>query len=273
MRRLSFEDTLLRIQSDIEAGNIRRPEPDNFTCEVCNDSGMLSIAYCDLKSRRPQFPKRISEPCQCREERDRQRIREAVRRATGIPPRFTAASFANFSQREDVDLDGAYSLVDAGNACRTWAEGEGEPWLILWGGVGVGKSHLAAAALNDMIDRMAVHRPLWLNLPDWLDSLKADDFAYYQDRTLAAHEADALVIDDLGAEYHRNRKRDDSSWSEEQIYRLVNHRYDRRLPTLFTTNGDPAKMSTRIADRMLDAGTELTKVVKIQAPSYRRRQR
>ena len=51
-----------------------------------------------------------------------------------------------------------------------------------------------------------------------------------------------LMIDDLGAAKP-------SEWTEEINFRLINHRYENQLPTIFTSNVLPKELSDRVCDR------------------------
>ena len=55
-----------------------------------------------------------------------------------------------------------------------------------------------------------------------------------------------LLLDDLGAE-----KR--SEWTDEQLYRLLNYRYNEGLPTVVASNVTLDKLEPRIASRLQDA--------------------
>ena len=52
-----------------------------------------------------------------------------------------------------------------------------------------------------------------------------------------------LVLDDLGAAK-------DSEWTEEQNYRLINHRYENVMPTLITSNLAPKDLAAGLGDRV-----------------------
>ena len=126
------------------------------------------------------------------------------------------------------NLEGAFRLA------RQWAEGP-EGWLVLQGGPGCGKTHLAAAIANDRI--AAGDSVCFATVPDLLDELRAgyapeagessaQIFRRLQDVTL-------LVLDDLGAHHS-------SPWAEEKLYQLLNHRYLGRMATVVTRNSEPA---------------------------------
>ncbi len=63
--------------------------------------------------------------------------------------------------------------------------------------------------------------------------------------------AQLLIVDDLGA-------MKSSEWTEEVYFRLVNYRYERLLPTLFTSNLLPASLAAVLGDRVSSRLTEMT---------------
>jgi DNA replication protein DnaC len=71
-----------------------------------------------------------------------------------------------------------------------------------------------------------------------------------------------LILDDLGEESQ-------TSWAEEKLFQLFNHRYNHRLPTVVTTNRLPEKIDQRIWSRINDRS--LVVAVEVGAPDYRLR--
>ena len=61
-----------------------------------------------------------------------------------------------------------------------------------------------------------------------------------------ARRCPVLLLDDLGSE-----KR--SPWTDEQLYRLLNHRYNEGLPTVVASNVLLDELEPRIASRMRDS--------------------
>jgi DNA replication protein DnaC len=70
-----------------------------------------------------------------------------------------------------------------------------------------------------------------------------------------------LVLDDLGTESA-------TSWAQEKLYQIFNHRYNAQLPTVITTNHELEDIPLRLRSRIVDPS--LTKIVSIKAPDYRR---
>lgn len=123
-------------------------------------------------------------------------------------------------------------------------------WLLLIGTNGCGKTHLAAAAANVLLEHDRT--VLFSTVPDLLDHLRAayaptSEVTYDSLYTLM-REVDILVLDDLGA--HQT-----TPWAEEKLFQLMNHRYVCRASTIITTNHIRLSgINERIRSRLLDAG-------------------
>ena len=136
-------------------------------------------------------------------------------------------------------------------------------WLVLKGGYGCGKTHLAAAIANQ---RLAMGHPvLFVSTPDLLDHLRAtyspSSDTTYDDRFEQVRNAPMLILDDLGTQSN-------TEWAQEKLYQIFNHRYNTRLPTIVTTNQELESIEIRIRSRMVDPG--LVQVVHVAAPDFRR---
>ena len=152
---------------------------------------------------------------------------------------------------------------------RDFATGRlGCKFLLLSGPFGVGKTHLAAAVINHRMNEPQLERGKFAAIPEMLQAFRAgfrDNT--YQDLFDRVRNSPLLVLDDLGAEYHRGD--DAMSWASEQIYLIVNHRYSHRLPTVVTTNVSTKRIEGRILDRLMHTAGGFGKVVVMEGPSYR----
>jgi DNA replication protein DnaC len=134
-------------------------------------------------------------------------------------------------------------------------------WLLLMGGYGCGKTHLAAAIANFAVD-LGVPT-LFLTVPDLLDWLR---FSYdspeatFEQRFDEIRNIALLVLDDLGTQ-------NATPWAQEKLYQIINHRYAAKLPMVVTTNLDMDDIDGRIRSRLQDP--ELVTKVGIIAPDYR----
>jgi len=175
---------------------------------------------------------------------------------------------------DNFEHDGNQSLTAALRAALAFTETP-DGWLVLSGGVGCGKTHLASAIKNER-DEQGL-QTLFKTAPDLLDYLRAtyapDSNVTYDRGFDAIRNAEVLILDDYGA--HSS-----TPWAEEKLFQLLNYRFNARLPTVITTNQPldrvaPAAASApnqelRILSRLLDPG--LSRVCHIDAPPYKRPQ-
>ncbi len=205
--------------------------------------------------------------CGCDELRRRVELLEAA----GIPDRYRHCTLDGFDDRwnpEDPSLGGAkkavqefvdlYPGVDKG--------------LLLMGGVGTGKTHLAAAALAALIQdkgargRFADFTSLVLEIQMTFD-VPGGSRGLMQ--PLVA--ADLLVLDELGAGKS-------SPWVMDLLYYLVNTRYLEGRVTIFTTNysdfpkrTDEESLTDRVSARIRSRLFEMCRRVELRGIDYRER--
>lgn len=141
--------------------------------------------------------------------------------------------------------------------------------LLILGPTGVGKTHLAFGAIRDLAARGVAVKWLALTAPDLYARLRPRDGVDGEGEFQAIASAELLLLDDLGAAKA-------SEWTEEVNYRLVNHRYDRALPMLLTSNlpavakdGKP-DLRTVLGERVMSRLTEMCQYVTLRGPDRRR---
>jgi len=144
---------------------------------------------------------------------------------------------------------------------RAFAEAP-DGWLVLCGASGCGKTHIAAAIVNRLIERGEA--ALFVVVPDLLDHLRA---AYQPDAEVRydalferVRNAPVLVLDDLGTQAP-------TPWAQEKLFQIVNHRFNARLPTVVTTNLLPEQMDERLRTRLTDAGLARVYALETRRPT------
>ncbi|NLF00125.1 MAG: ATP-binding protein, partial [Anaerolineales bacterium] len=208
----------------------------------------------------PDFGKLI--PCACRMAQLAERRVAALRSVSDMD------SLARMTF--DTFLPEGHGLPPEKQANLRWAYDEAREfaahprgWLVLKGGFGCGKTHLAAAIANTCIERgQAV---LFKTVPDLLDHLRAtfapSSQSGYDETFEQVRTAQVLILDDLGTE-------SSTPWAQEKLFQIFNYRYNARLPTVITTNRELEEIALRLQSRLADP--DLTQIVSITAPDFRR---
>jgi len=226
-------------------------------CPVCKGAGYLVK---DVPPGHPDFGKLY--PCQCKvEELTAKRPMDLWDLSQlGELARMTFESF----RPEGVGLNAEKreNLRRAYERAKQFAQGA-TGWLILKGGYGCGKTHLAAAIANH---RIANGQPvLFVVTPDLLDHLRAAfapaSTVSFDERFEEVRNAPLLILDDLGTQSA-------TPWAQEKLYQILNYRYNARLPTVVTTNRELEEIDLRLRSRLVDP--DLSEIVTILAPDFRR---
>lgn len=172
-------------------------------------------------------------------------------------------TFGNFSLRQEEKLapEQQKNLERAFATAQNYAE-EPRGWLVLSGGYGCGKTHLAAAVANYRVG--AGREPVFVVVPDLLDHLRStfgpSSNVTYDELFEEVRSAPLLVLDDLGTQSA-------TSWAREKLYQILNHRYVAGLPTVITTSSTIDEIDPRIRSRMLD--TRRCTFYGMEVPAYR----
>jgi DNA replication protein DnaC len=220
-------------------------------CALCGDTGW---EFVDGKGVRPCDCKRAGRP-------------DVLEANARIPRRFAHCTLDNFeplvpslgralmNTRRFVE---EYPLVDVG--------------LLHLGRCGVGKTHLAVAALKELIKK---------GIPgvfyDFRDLLKEIQDSYNPNthtselKILAPiFEAEVLVLDELGSSKP-------TEWVQETITHIINKRYNDRKITLFTSNyldipigsAYDESLTERVGVRLRSRLHEMCRLVLMEGDDYR----
>lgn len=231
-------------------------DPD---CPICKGVGYVRH---DVPEGHPHFGKVFD--CQCRLARVEAERQAHLRKLGGLE-HLADKTLASFNP-EGVGI----STPERNNLQRSYegvADYTQNPqgWLVITGGYGCGKTHLAAAIANAQIE--AGNKVLFVTAPDLLDHLRSafspdvGEGEGYDARFEEVRTTPLLILDDLGVE-------NQTPWVLEKLYQLLNYRYNARLPTVITTNYNLADLELRLRSRLSDP--DLAQIIGITAPDYRR---
>ena len=153
------------------------------------------------------------------------------------------------------------TLAAALHASRAFAQ-EPDGWLVLVGGPGCGKTHLAVAVANQQLAQGG--DVFFAFVPDLLDHLRytfsPDSRVTYDELFDRIKQAPLLIMDDLGAE-------SSTPWADEKLYQIIVHRHNARFPTVITMRALPSGHADPVASRLNDA--RMVTEVPITSPDYR----
>ncbi len=232
-------------------------------------------------------------PCDCT---GKDRTARAIGRAR-IPTRYKHCDFDNFdtdiydssadAQTWNNSLAQAKLVIEA--FARDYPVGI-DTGLLLMGKCGVGKTHLAVAALRQIVLRG--HTGLFYDYRELLKEIQGSYNSESQTNELGVLEpvltADVLLLDDIGASKP-------SPWALETVGHILNSRYNERRITLLTTNyldKDEAgpmpirrgprlpsgqevpsmqedSLSDRLGGRIRSRLYEMCRTIELKAPDYR----
>ena len=254
-RKQETRDTQHATRNTQHASRITHHEEES--CSFCKGLGYVRA---NVPVGHPDFGKLI--PCTCRLAELAQR-RMAALRSIGDLEALSRMTFETFvPEGHGLPPDKQANLRWAYEEAKAFAENP-QGWLVLKGGYGCGKTHLAAAIANACIER---GRPvLFITVPDLLDHLRSafapTSATDYDTRFEEVRTVPILILDDLGTE-------SGTTWAQEKLFQIFNYRYNARLPTVITTNRDLEEITLRLRSRLVDP--DLSRIVSITAPDFRR---
>jgi DNA replication protein DnaC len=236
------------------------------TCSECQGTGWILVE---------SGPGTTARRCKCFSERKNQILFEQA----NIPRRYRDCSFKNFEIHNDSHKDAMkivkkfiknYPVQDVG--------------LLFLGPCGVGKTHLAVATMNELIQKKRV--PCYFC--DFRELIRSIQSTYSHDSELTEVDVlspifhkDVLVLDELGA------KRT-TAWVEETVFYIINNRYNNKKLTIFTSNYPDTEeeeednreayfkkgketLVDRIGIRLRSRLYEMCKIVQIDGDDYRKK--
>ncbi len=230
----------------------------------CPHCGGVGYVRYDVPMGHERFGKLESCVCRAKDVADSARSRLF---AMSNLERLSHLNFENFNPTGNKKADEFMSLQEKENLQEAYKARENfvripKGWLLLEGGYGCGKTHLAAAIANYSVNHGVP--TLFITVPDLLDSLRfayADPETTFEQRFEEIRNANLLVMDDFGTQ-------NATGWAQEKLFQIFNYRYTNKLPMVITTNLMLDQIEGRIRSRLQD--DEFVNHIKISAPDYRR---
>ena len=179
--------------------------------------------------------------CQCEQERlavEKKAFEQSQREADilrlkadcGLPQRFLSESFQTAEPSPENDRSFLICRKYAVRFDEMYRKNQG---LLLWGGVGTGKTYSAACIANELLSKCV--SVIFTSFVQLLGKSKGFDIdSSTVDRLCGAG---LLIIDDFGAE--RN-----TDFALEKVYSIIDSRYAAGKPMVITTNLDLTEMQT-----------------------------
>jgi len=228
------------------------------TCKKCNDSGWVKVR----KEGREYLRK-----CKCREHST------FIKRCenANIPPRFIGSELQGLIVKK-----GNSSLTKViSNMKKFVADYPGvEDGILLQGDTGVGKTRILCSIGSEIIRKIPMMDVFYIDWNDMVREMKSGeshsfrDFSLINETITRMTRTDLLILDELGASIP-------SQWVSDNIYYILNYRYNRKKITLFATNyfdesvdGSPT-LRERVGDRVRSRIYEMAKSNPLSGLDYR----
>jgi DNA replication protein DnaC len=263
-------------------------------CALCKGTGWK------LVPRKEGAAGQMAVACECGMEERAEKVMERAR----VPKRYEDCDFESYvtdlADGKTYTAEHCTALKSAKLIVQSFVRdypGGDQSGLLLMGNSGIGKTHLAVAALKELVGRG--HSGYFCEygalLREIQNSYRSDSEASEVRILQPILSAEVLVIDDLGCIKP-------SDWVRDMVGYILNTRYaeasrDLSHPrcTIITTNyvdnpkskGEPAKLpsgrylqpvqedplASRIGDRMRSRLYEMCRTVEVTAPDFRREAR
>ena len=189
----------------------------------------------------------------------RMKAAEQNRRACQIPSRFEHSTFSNYeamTEKQAKALSGVMQYAQTFDERRRRGAN-----LVMVGKPGTGKTHLACALANDLLDKG--YKALYRVTPDLLAELKEAAWNHSQAAMMQSCTAtDLLVLDEVGV-------RESTEADFTLLLRLLDKRYREHRPTVVISNLRLEDLERVIGDRVVDRLREDSEPLAFAWESYR----
>lgn len=201
----------------------------HYECTKCADTGFVDCKMCDCM---------------------RQKLIEAGYESSGVGHLLRTQSFETFSLDYYAGDARSYARMKrVRDMMKAYADGfrPGEADnLALFGGTGLGKTHLSSAVARVVIEKG--YDVLYTSAVGMLSDFEQQRFGNAsgignQANTSRYYDCDLLIIDDLGTEVG-------NQFTTSVLYDVINTRLNRQQATIISTNLEPDEFRKRYWDRI-----------------------
>ena len=226
-----------------------RDESDDYSldgdtgCDVCGGRGWFTP---NVTVGHPEFGQMVT--CRCLEDRLTESRQSRLVRYSNLGA-LTRYTFETLDRDGRLEGFGGRERFRAAHDIALEFSSRPEGWLVLVGPHGTGKTHLAAAISNRLIQNG--YSVFFVHVPELLDHLRS---AYspasettYDELFEQVKGTPILVMDEL----HSGNP---TPWSQEKLRQLINHRSNAQLPTIITTALPPEESDPYIRVRIESEG-------------------
>ena len=231
------------------------------TCHERKDGEVKSLM--DMKFIFKNNCKCDRERLEKQKQREKEQEIERLKRSCFISMSQWAYTFDNYKGEKDKSYTIAKNYVKEYEQMKKENIG-----LLFCGTVGSGKTYLACCIANALIEEYMIRVKI-RNFAQIINDLQKSGFDLDKnDYIESLTNVSVLILDDLGIER-------DTSYAKEQVYNIVNSRYLKQKPTIFTTNlpyekiqnSDDGVEYERIYSRII----EMCIPVKVMGEDFRKR--
>ena len=266
------------------------PPPSPVTCPYCGELQYHKGRYMPLLGKIFWAPWPI--PCECpnaikaraqeknarilaEKHQEELKIRQNLERLkvnSGMRGRFLERTFDNYLTPDEYTEKTKNTAMNYAQNFSTL--GDKRNGLFILGDIGVGKTHLAAAIANYLLQNGEA--VICMTMIDLLARIKStyDRGSISEGEILKIYETvPLLIIDDMG-------KEPPTDWGVSKIYTILNSRYEGYKPTIVTTNYTDAELERRLTPQNGDSMTaraivdrlrEMCEALIIEGQSWRSR--
>ena len=248
LKRLTITSTL----TSTDASELGTPEEIN--CAICQDIGWVSK---QLPFGHPDFGAAFQ--CSCQESKNSNSRLATLQTLSNLGPlssitfESTSAEYLNSAQNSEMFQKALAEATAYGN--------DPTGWIVFTGPHNSGKTHLAACLANEAIQKDLM--TYFVSVSELLDHLRGafapDTDSQYDSLFEQIKSVPFLVLDDLNTD-------SSTPWAHEKLLQILNHRFNYKLPTVFTIR-DPFDALDESISSKLQTNGEFSKLIEVGSKS------